>query len=72
MPLFILGSDLNYDVWTQQMGLLPRQRVVPDVSKLAGSEFYHDGWKLVIWQLYLTAGVIQAYHAVAPEKASKF
>lgn len=38
---------------------------------LAESGFQHDGWKLIIVQLYLAAVVIQAYHAVASAEASK-
>ena len=34
MALFTLGSDLNYDVWTQEMGLLARQGTVLNMSKV--------------------------------------
>lgn len=34
MPLFTLGSDLNYDVWTKEMDLLAMQGIVIDVSKV--------------------------------------
>lgn len=34
MPLFTLGSGLNYVVWTKEMDLLAMQGIVINVSKV--------------------------------------